>query len=118
MEIKDFISGVIEGIFDGVLQANEKYALEGVELLPPIICPTAQGGDVLNVNGAIRNVQNLKFEVIINVENSKNGGYKLSIQNFEFGKNGDKENNSISNKISFSLKIVPPESNIKMPKNN
>lgn len=31
MEIKDFISGVIEGIFEGVQLVNEKNALEGTE---------------------------------------------------------------------------------------
>lgn len=102
MELKDFISASMEGIADGIIEANLKLSGKGF-----IVSPSAH-----RINDRLETpiplVQNIEFNLLVEESSGANIDNKLSIKVLSGGVNTKIEGKQ-SSTLSFRIPVVYPQ---------
>lgn len=110
MELKEFIKNSITSISEAILESQTELKEKGVLVNPEKFEVTSKGTKQLTTSGSYRQVQTLKFDVLVGVEseNEGKGGSKIAVaQILEIGGSKTKKKiNENQSRISFEIPIV------------
>lgn len=108
MELKEFITETLTQIIDGVVDAQERVKGKGALIAPSYGC--SKGDRTVKINGQVIEVYEVEMNVSLTVTELKGKKVGVGINkvvNADFGKNSEKENESM-NSIRFKVPITFP----------
>lgn len=111
MEIKEYITEVVDNIFEAVIELQKKHC-NGMEVLQPIVSPGIITKDSTCADGRrTHSVSRIDFDIAVEVseQNAENKKGHLSIKVFGGNIGHEQEyKTSAIQRVSFSINVVYP----------
>ena len=109
MELREFVTGVLDEIFEAISTEQKKY-YEDCQTIPPVIAPQYMPNPNV-IHNHMRKMDTIHFDLAITESSSseKTAGGKAGISIVSFGGSNQKgQNNETIQKVSFDITVCYP----------